>query len=62
MGVAYVSTSEITALEHEGGNHTVELGAFVAKALLTCAQGAEVLGRLGHVLVIELEIDATRLS
>lgn len=30
-------------LAHEGWNHPVEGGAFVAKALLTSAQGSEVL-------------------
>ena len=46
---------QLTTLQHEVRNHTVELGALVAQrlaglahALLAGAQRAEVLGRLGH--------------
>ena len=31
---SYVATGEVTTLEHELGDHTVELGAGVAEALL----------------------------
>ena len=54
---AYVAASEVTTLEHELRNHTVELAALVAEALLAGAESAEVLHGLGHV-VVELEVDA----
>jgi len=55
---AYVAASEVTALEHEFRNHTVELAALVAEALLAGAESTEVLdGLRGHV-VVELEVDA----
>ena len=38
---------EVSSLEHEVGDHTVEGGALVAEALLACAKGAEVFTRLG---------------
>lgn len=49
----YVATGEVTALEHELGNDTVEVGALVveglagaAGALLAGAESAEVLSGL----------------
>ncbi len=45
---------EVSTLKHELGNHAVEDAALVAVALLSSAQGAEVLGGAGHV-GIELE-------
>jgi hypothetical protein len=53
-----VATGEVTTLKHELGDDTVELGARVAEALLTRAKGAEVLSRLGDLLVAEGEVDA----
>jgi hypothetical protein len=38
----------------------VELGAGIAEALLACAEGTEVLYRLGHDVVEELKVDAAR--
>lgn len=55
---SYVATGEVTTLEHELGDHTVELGAGVAKALLASAESAEVLGGLGDDIVVEGEVDA----
>jgi hypothetical protein len=57
----YVAAGEVTALEHEVGDHTVELGASIAKALLSSAESAEVLRGLGYDIVEELEVDATSL-
>jgi hypothetical protein len=57
----HVATGEVTTLEHELGDDTVELGAGVAEALLARAESAEVLGRLGDNIVEELEVDATDL-
>lgn len=57
----HIAAGEVTALEHELGDDAVELGALVAEALLARAEGAEVLGRLGHHVVEELEVDAAGL-
>ena len=55
---SYVATGEVTTLEHELGDHTVELGAGVAEALLAGAESAEVLGGLGDNIIVESEVDA----
>jgi len=55
---SYVATGEVTTLEHELGDHTVELGAGVAEALLASAESAEVLGGLGDNIIEEGEVDA----
>lgn len=55
---SYVATGEVTTLEHELGDHTVELGAGVAEALLAGAKSAEVLSSLGDSLIVEGEVDA----
>ena len=57
----YVATGEVTTLEHELRDHTVELGVGVAEALLTGAESTEVLGGLGDDIVEQLEVDAARL-
>jgi hypothetical protein len=56
-----VATGEVTALEHELGDDTVELGARIAEALLASAEGAEVLDGAGNDLVVELKVDAAGL-
>lgn len=56
----YVATSEITTLKHEVGDDSVEGRARVAKALLTSAESTEVLGRLGDVFCVELELDTAQ--
>jgi hypothetical protein len=48
---------EVSALQHELGNHAVEDAALVAVALLSCAQRTEVLGSARNVSE-ELEGDA----
>jgi hypothetical protein len=55
---SYVATGEVTTLKHELGDHTVELGASVAEALLAGAESAEVLGGLGNNIIEEGEVDA----
>lgn len=55
---SYVATGEVTTLEHELGDDTVELGAGVAEALLASAESAEVLSGLGDNVVVEGEVDA----
>jgi hypothetical protein len=55
---SYVATGEVTTLEHELGDDTVELGAGVAEALLASAESAEVLSGLGDNIIVEGEVDA----
>jgi hypothetical protein len=59
--VTYVSTLEITTLKHELWDDAVELGASISETLLTGAESSEVLGRLGHDVIVENEVDTTRL-
>lgn len=58
----YITTSEVTALEHELRNHTVKLGTLEAKAFLAGGEGTEVLNGLGNDVVIEIEIDSASLG
>ena len=58
LGNTHVATGEVTTLEHEVRDDTVELGARVAEALLASAESAEVLDGLGDDVVEELEVDA----
>ena len=60
-GDTHIATGEVTALEHELGNHAMELGASVTKPLLASAKGAEVLSGLGGSIVVEIEVDAAGL-
>lgn len=54
----YVATSEITTLEHELRDDTVELGARVSEALLASAQSTEVLDSLGDDLFLgQMELE-----
>lgn len=48
---------EVTTLEHEVGDDTVERRSSVAESLLTSAKGAEVLSCLGDYIVVKLELD-----
>ena len=60
-GDTHIATGEVTALEHELGNHAMELGARVTKTLLASAKGAKVLSGLGGGVFIEVEIDTAGL-
>ena len=60
-GDTHITTGEVTALEHELGDHAMELGARVTKTLLASAKGAEVLSGLGGGIVVEVEIDTAGL-
>ena len=57
----HIATGEVTALKHELGDHTMELGASVTKAFLASTESTEVLASLGDDIVIEDEIDAAGL-
>ena len=60
-GDTHIATGEVTALEHELGNHAMKLGARVTKTLLASAKGAEVLSGLGGGIFVEVEIDTAGL-
>ena len=61
MPNTHVATSKVSTLKHELWNHTMELGTAIAKALLSGAEGTEVLGGLGHDIIVKCEVDATGL-
>ena len=58
----HVVAGEVTTLEHELGDDTVEGGALVALTLRLLAKLTEVGRGLGDVLLVEVEEDATRLG
>ena len=62
MFCAYIATGEVTTLEHELRNDTVERRTLIAEAGLTSAEIFEVLGGLGDDIVIQLEVDTTLLD
>lgn len=53
-----ITTSEVTALQHELWNDTVKLATLESETLLVRAQSAEVLSSLGDNIVEEVEVDA----
>lgn len=53
---------EVTTLEHELGDDTVEGRALVALTLGTRAELTEVASSLGDVLLVEVEVDAANLG
>ena len=68
LAASAITGREITALDHELLDDAVEYRSLVgerlsrlAGTLLACAQGAEVVGRLGHNVVVELKRDASRI-
>jgi len=61
LAASAVTAGEVTTLEHEVGDDSVERRALVAEALLASAEGTEVLGGLGDNIVIEGEVDTTGL-
>ena len=60
LDCSYVAAGEVTTLEHELGDHAVELAAGVAEALLASAESAEVLSGGGDDVLVEVEVDAAR--
>ena len=62
LATGTVAGGEVTTLEHKVRDHTVEVRASVAEALLARAEGTEVGGRLGHHIVKELELDGAERS
>lgn len=62
MEVTDVATGEVTTLEHELGDDTVERGSLVAEAVLSGAELTEVLGGLGDDVVVQVEEDTAALG
>lgn len=65
--MTYVAAGEVTTLEHELGNDTVEGRALVGQDLASLvsealAELSKVLGSLGDDVVVELEFDTTCLG
>eukprot|EP00601_Ochromonadales_sp_CCMP2298_P033257 CAMPEP_0173364784 /NCGR_PEP_ID=MMETSP1144-20121109/23209_1 /TAXON_ID=483371 /ORGANISM="non described non described, Strain CCMP2298" /LENGTH=230 /DNA_ID=CAMNT_0014315035 /DNA_START=20 /DNA_END=710 /DNA_ORIENTATION=- len=58
LAAGSVAAGEVASLAHELGDHSVELAALVAEALLASAKSAEVLRGLRHNIVVQLEGDA----
>ena len=56
-GMTDVATGEVTTLEHELRDDTVEGRSLVAEALLASAESTEVLSGLGDNVIEELEVD-----
>jgi hypothetical protein len=61
LAAGTVTAGEVTTLEHEVGDDSVERRALVAKALLAGAESTEVLSGLGDNIIEEVEGDAARL-
>jgi len=57
LSTSSVSTGEITALEHELRDYTVESGALIAETILACAKLAEIASSLWYDVVVEPEHD-----
>lgn len=55
LAASAVVVGEVAALAHEVGDDAVENGALVPESLLAGAQGAEVLGGLGHDIGAQLQ-------
>ena len=58
----HVATGEVTTLEHELGDDTVEGRVLVTLTLLGVAKLSEVLGGLGNLVGVEVEVDAANLG
>lgn len=58
----YVVVGEVTTLEHEFGDDTVEAGILVAEAVDAAAELTEVPCGPGDVTLEEVEIDAALLT
>lgn len=56
----HVVVGEVTTLEHELGDHTVEARAGVTEAILASAKLTEVASSLGNDIIEELEGDTAR--
>jgi hypothetical protein len=57
-GGAYIMLGEITSLQHELWNDTVESTSLVSEPILAGAQSAKIVGCLWNDIVEELEFDS----
>ena len=57
----YIATGEVSSLEHELGNHTVEFRARVSETLLTGAESTKVFSGFRDDILKEIEVYAARL-
>ena len=55
LATSAIVVGEVTTLTHEVGDYPVEGGTFVTEALLSSAQGSEVLGRLWNHIRTQLQ-------
>lgn len=62
LATSAVATGEVTTLEHELGDDTVEGRALVSEALVALAQLNEVLGGLWDDVVVEVEVNCPILN
>lgn len=62
LATSAVTTGEVTTLKHELRDDTVEGRALVLQALIALAELQEVLGGLGDDVVVEVEVNHTRLD
>ena len=62
MRRTHVVAGEVTTLEHELGDDTVEAGLLVALTSGQLAELTEVLGGLGDNVIEEVEVDAANLG
>ena len=57
----HIVTGEVTSLEHEIRNHTVEYGVLVPVTMLVRAKSTKVFGGFGDHVIVEDEVDAALL-
>ena len=62
LATSTVVASEITTLEHEIGDHTVERGIFIAKTVLAGRELPEVSCGFGDDIVVQFEGDSASIS
>ena len=58
LSTSSVAPGEVTTLEHELGDDTVERGTLISEAVLASGKLTEVLCSLGDDVVVQLEHDA----
>lgn len=59
--LSYVTTGEVTALEHKVRDDAMKGRTFIAEALLASAEGSEVLSSFGDHLIVKQELKAAGL-
>ena len=61
MAMTYVTAGKIASLEHEIGDHTVELGVLVTVTFAASAEFEEIRSGFGDYIVIKLKVDTAGL-